>query len=178
MTTVVSPTPVGDYSINVSGSVGAVMVVQSGRGVAANYTVSVKTPFKLTGRAARCRRHGVATFTVTGPSYSASQLVQRSRCAVLGHQSLSIPSWLNSDNSITLSLNEVIGLYLLTRTGNVTTVVSPTPVGDYSINVSGSVGAVTVVQSGTGAAANYTVSVKTPFKLTGASCALPVGTWS
>ena len=116
-------------------------------------------------------------FTGAGPSYSAvNNSFNATTCAVLGHQSLSIPSWLNSDNSITLSLNEVIGLYLLTRTGNVTTVASPTPVGDHSINVSGSVGAVTVVQSGTGAAANYTVSVKTPFKLTGATCSLPVGT--
>ena len=167
----------GVYSLTAA-TAGTVTITQSGTGAAANYTVSVKTSFRLAG--ATCSLPPstvVANVSGAGPSFSAANnAFDPTTCAVLGHTGVSVPTVLNADGTITLILNaKDSGNFVLTKTGAVT-VVSPTPVGDYSINVSGSVGAVTVVQSGTGAAANYTVSVKTPFKLTGASCVLPAGT--
>jgi hypothetical protein len=171
---VASPAPTGDYAVNVSGSIGAVSVVRSGTGSSAQYTVSVKTPFRLTGAACSLPTGTVvATFSGAGPTFPmTNNSFDATTCAVGGNSAVTTPTWLNNDNSITLGLNVKTGFYLLTRTGSGVSVASPVPTGDYAVNVSGSIGAVTVAQ----VASQYTVSVKTPFRLTGAACTLPAGT--
>ncbi len=161
---VASPAVGGDYSI-IYGTAGGVTVHVSGN----VYTVSVKTPFKIQG--ASCTLPAgtvIATFNGAGPGFAGGHSVfDSTTCAYQGAVSVSV--YLNNDDSITLGSST--GFHLLTKTANASPVASPAVGGDYS-TIYGTAGGVTVHVSGN----VYTVSVKTPFKIQGASCTLPAGT--
>lgn len=174
--TVTSPVAAGDYAVVVSGSVGAVRVTRVGTGSSAQYTVSVTSAFALSGSGCSLPAGTVvATFGGAEPSFDATNNTFDGACVVAGNTAITTRTWLNGDNSLTLGLGARSGRYLLTRTGAGVAVPSPVAAGDYSIDVSGSVGAVRVTQAGSGSAAQYTVTVTSPFRLTGAACTLPAG---
>ncbi len=154
---VASPAVGGDYSV-VYGTAGEVTVHVSGD----VYTVSVKTPFKIEGASCTLPAATVlATFSGAGPTFSGGHTqFNPTTCAF--YTTYGISAYLNNDDSITL------GNHLLTKTANASPVASPAVGGDYSV-IYGTAGEVTVHVSGD----VYTVSVKTPFKIEGASCTLP-----
>ncbi|MEZ5322497.1 MAG: hypothetical protein R2698_10565 [Microthrixaceae bacterium] len=106
----------GDYAV-VAATAGQVTIVGSGSGASAQYTVSVKSPFRLSG--ALCSLPVgtvVATFSGVGPSFAATNnTFDAATCAVTSHTAVTTPTWLNGDNSLTLALNAKVGRYLLVR---------------------------------------------------------------
>jgi Domain of unknown function (DUF4282)/Protein of unknown function (DUF2510) len=153
----------GDYS-TIDGTAGDVTVHVSGD----TYTVSVKTPYQVQG--ASCTLPAatvIATFSGVTPHFGGGDAVfDHTTCAFLGSNAIS--AFANSDQSITIG--SPTGFHLLTKTANGPSA-APVIGGDYS-TVYGTAGDVTVLVSGT----TFTVSVKIPFKVQGASCLLPAAT--
>ena len=179
--TTTAPTITGDYSINLNGSVGTVTIARAGTGVAATYTVYVKTGFRLVGANCTLTPGSVlAWFTGEGPIYtygngtgtnSANGYIHDRNTCAQGTTNFGYTA-INTNNTITIRLYD--GLDLLTKVTDLPTS-PPTITGDYSINLNGSVGSVTIVQAGAGASATYTVYVRTGFRFVGANCTLPAG---
>ena len=158
----------GVYSVNVNGSVGEITVRQSGPGDSAVYTATVTAPFKPTGFTCSLTAGTVvASFTGTAPDFTERYAkFNASTCVKVddGYTAGAVAT-LNDDTSLTLGLASGTSVNaeaaLLTRTGDGAWVTEPVAAGEYSVNVNGSIGAVDVHQSGSDAAAVYTVTVTT-----------------
>ena len=167
----------GDYS-GQFGTAGTVTIAQSGTGAAATYTVSVKTGFRFVGASCNLTPGTViASFVGVGPTYTYGNgtgtnsangyMFDGTTCA----QSFSNFGYtaVNTDGTITIAV-EGQSRVVLTKVADVPTS-TPTITGDYSINLNGSTGTVTIAQAG----ATYTVYVKTGFRFVGANCTLTPG---
>ena len=170
------------YSVNVNGSVGEITVRQSGGGASAVFTATVTAPFKLTGFSCSLTTGTVvAYFTGSGPTFTERYAkFNATTCAKIDDgYTLGALANLNDDHSLTLGLattGSSAQSALLTRTGNAAWGLNPATPGAYAVNVNGSVGALAVHQSGSGASAIYTATVTAPFKPSGFTCSLTPGT--
>ena len=159
-----STTIEGDYSVTY-GSVGAVSIHRS----AGTYTMTVKTPFKLAGTTCNLpATRVIATFAGTAPSFTGRYSDFYSNCDYYGPKDFKIIQ--NSDGTLTSTNINTGENHVFTKTGGQSTV-STSVDGEYSVMFS-TAGSVSIHAS----AGTYTMAVKTPFRLQGTTCDLPITT--